>query len=72
MAVSGIHWGSWDVFPLYMAGGVTIDKFYEELPHTKSSLFELIKWIKITYSRVLSIDANGVTPMPPATQRLTS
>lgn len=25
-----------------------------------------------TYSRVFSIDANGVTPMPPATQRLTS
>lgn len=37
-----------------------------------SSLCGLIQWIKMTYSRVLRIDANGVTPMPPATQRLTS
>lgn len=30
------------------------------------------KKLKLTYSSVLSTDANGVTPIPPATQRLTS
>lgn len=30
------------------------------------------KRLKLTYSSVLSIDANGVTPIPPATQRLIS
>lgn len=30
------------------------------------------KRLKLTYSSVLSTDANGVTPIPPATQRLTS
>lgn len=30
------------------------------------------KRLKLTYSSVLSTDANGVTPIPPATQMLTS